>query len=366
MSFENLNVEPVDLNLLDENSEILQTGFWGRFKEKFGWNACGFKISYVDSSENEAEIKVLVLSRKVVGNIWFCYVPFGPPYKPDKSESSDFLYGAGMAIASQLRKVLGGGGSLCVKPLFVRFDLPWRTDGDDRRNKIGGKVRKAPVDIQPPSTVILSLRETEEDLLRGMKSKTRYNIRLAFKRGVSVIESGIEDLSLWYDMYRETAERDRIAIHSLEYYTYLFELARDYRKSYGREGPLLKLLLARVGKEVVAGNIVSFWGDTARYLYGASTGRKRNLMPTYALQWEAITMAKRLGYRYYDFFGIPPGPDPSHPMYGLYRFKTGFGGKIVHRYGCYDVPVDLLFYSFYTKAERARQFYFKKLRKRLG
>lgn len=351
VDYEDLIVESLSLDELDENKEILQTGFWGRFKEKFGWSAFGFKLFSKHLNLNE---KVLVLCRRTVGDVWFCYVPLAPIYQPPKGLRSGFLTVVGDDIAS----------ALTLKSLFVRFDLPWENDGDKIISN--SRVKKSPLDVQPPSTVILSLDSSEEEILKGMKSKTRYNIRLALKRGVEVLEGDIDDVSLWYGMYRETARRDRIAIHSLDYYRYLFKLAMGYSKSYGKAGPLLKLLLARIDGEIVAGNIVSLWGDTVRYLYGASTGRKRNLMPTYALQWEAIKLAKKLGYKYYDLFGIPPEPDPSHPMYGLYRFKTGFGGRIVHRYGCYDVPTSLVLYRGYTAVERWRQFYFKKLRKRLG
>ncbi len=362
MDYERFIVESLDLTNLDANGEMLQTGFWGRFKGKFGWKAFGFKFS--SSGDLSEVIKLLVLFRKIAGNLSFCYVPFGPLYEPSSEDRADFLYKIGKAIGYGVSEKLKEKKSFYAKPLFVRFDLPWRKNETRDMNK--REIRKSPVDIQPPSTVILSLKETEETLLKRMKSKTRYNIRLAFKRGVEVSEGSIDDIPLWYDMYRETAIRDRIAIHSLEYYTYLFELARDYRETYGVNGPILKLLLAHVDGEVVAGNIVAFWGDTARYLYGASSNRKRNLMPTYALQWEAIRLAKRLGYRYYDFFGIPPKADPDHPMYGLYRFKTGFGGKIIHRYGCFDIPLKPFIYKGYVMAERWRQFYFKRVKKRLG
>ena len=86
-------------------------------------------------------------------------------------------------------------------------------------------------------------------------------------------------------------------------------------------------------------------------------------MPNHALQWAAIRMAKKAGCRYYDLFGIPPENDPNHPMYGLFRFKTGFGGDVVHRYGCYDVVLHPLYYRGYVMAEKARMFYYKKIKK---
>src|SRR5690606_32467591 len=82
------------------------------------------------------------------------------------------------------------------------------------------------------------------------------------------------------------------------------------------------------------------------YLYGASASENRNYMATYALQWRAMEMAKERGCTEYDFFGTAPNPDPSHPMYGLYRFKKGFGGKLYHRMGCGAYALNMEKYSY--------------------
>jgi lipid II:glycine glycyltransferase (peptidoglycan interpeptide bridge formation enzyme) len=99
---------------------------------------------------------------------------------------------------------------------------------------------------------------------------------------------------------------------------------------------VVKLLLARAGSEVLAGNIVIFWKKSAVYLTGASSGGKRNLMPTYALQWAAMRMAKDAGCETYDLYGCPPAADESHPMFGLYQFKTGFSPAVTVRWGTWD------------------------------
>ncbi|MFP4267302.1 MAG: lipid II:glycine glycyltransferase FemX, partial [Spirochaetaceae bacterium] len=137
-------------------------------------------------------------------------------------------------------------------------------------------------------------------------------------------------------------------------------------ESQGEEKNMPKLFMvtAEHGGDLLAGIIVSLYGDTATYMYGAGSNYKRNLMGSYAVQWEAIRLAKRLGVSFYDFFGIPPADDPSHPMYGLYRFKTGFGGRIIHRIGSMDYPISPSGYFFYRKAEKLRWFYYKKLKKR--
>jgi lipid II:glycine glycyltransferase (peptidoglycan interpeptide bridge formation enzyme) len=245
---------------------------------------------------------------------------------------------------------------------FLRFDFPWSADDfEPWVGHIQGKIVKAVSDIQPPCTVILDISMNEDDILMEMKSKTRYNIRLAEKKGVIVYEAGIEELPLWYEMYRETAVRDRITIHAYEYYHSLFSGVSAYN---GRP-PDIKLLFARVKDEVIAGNIVAFYGEKATYLYGASRSKLRNHMPTYALQWKTIQLARVHGCTSYDLFGIPASRDPESPMHGLYRFKTGFGGRVVRRPGCWDYPSKPLLYRKFRGIERVREYYYKKLRKRL-
>jgi len=108
-----------------------------------------------------------------------------------------------------------------------------------------------------------------------------------------------------------------------------------------------------------------FCDNEGVYLYGASSNEHRNLMPAYSLQWKAILDAKDRGCTTWDFYGIPPNEDPSHPMFGLYRFKTGFGGTIIHRIGSVDVPLRPIMYTCYRIAEKVRYFWYKKLKKAL-
>ena len=163
-------------------------------------------------------------------------------------------------------------------------------------------------------------------------------------------------------MYEETALRDKISIHSKYYYRKIFELSFDWVES--KEGPEIVLFRADYNDQLLAGVIVAVYGNRATYLYGASSNEHRNLMPAYALQWEAIKYAKEKGCSEYDLFGIPPENNPDHPMSGLYKFKTGFGGDILHRPGCWDLPLKPVVYKVYRWAESARLLYYKKIRKR--
>jgi hypothetical protein len=294
----------------------------------------------------------LVLRKRFARFFTFLYVPFGAAELETLPQRGEALATLGMAI----------GRSLGGTDVFIRFDLPWSaSSAPDPTRELG--LHKG-ADVQVPDTVILDITRGEEELLAGMKPKWRYNIRLSQKRGVSVKDEGIAGLPVFMGLYKETARRDKIAIHPESYYRALFETASEVSSA---SGPHLSLYVARYGEEALASIIVLHMGKRATYLYGASSEKHRNLMPTYALQWCAIREAKRRGAETYDFFGIPPdGHDASHPMAGLFLFKTGFGGDIVHRCGAYDVALHPVFYRMFRIGERLRLFWHKRIKKTAG
>ncbi len=207
------------------------------------------------------------------------------------------------------------------------------------------------------SSVELDLRQDPDTILAAMKSKTRYNIRLSERKGVVVREGGSDDLELWYDMARETAARDGITLRGMSFFRGLLESSVEH------DSTSVRLLIAEVENEPVAAIILTFQGARCIYHYGASRSAKRNSMATYALQWQAILAAKSYGCTAYDLFGIPPTSDPGHPMHGLFRVKTGFGGEILHRAGCWDAPLRRILYRGFRVAEQSRKLYYGRVRK---
>ncbi len=329
---------------LKGGDNLLQSGFWARFKEKQGWQPFAFSYEWAGR-----DLTLLVLVRRLARILPIAYVPFGPELTG--REDGDHLRLLGEALL----------GELPLGTLFVRFDLRGNREehSESPLPKEAGLV-KAPSDIQPPDSVILNINRPDEELLAGMHKKWRYNIGLAEKKGVLVEEASPDRLSEWYELYRITGERDRIALHPESYYRRLFDLARE-----GQPGtPDIRLWTASQGGELLAGIVTSFCGNRATYLYGASSNSKRNLMPSYLLQWRAMTAARDAGCGEYDFFGIPPADDPGHPMHGLYRFKVNFGGEVVHYHGCWDRVYGRLFYLLYGVAEKLRFWYYKTLKKR--
>lgn len=335
-------LKPVSKEELDKyqalfyNDRFMQSPYWAELKAEYGFKPLFFIYETSVISEG-----IVVLIRPVFRGFSLAYIPHGP--------SNTLLE---LITLKQLSKELKT--FLPKSTLLIRYDLLWEKSGD--KDLLKG-CTKATVDIQVPDTTILNISADEDTLLSNMHKKTRYNIRLAGKKGVEVREVGIDALDNWYDMYEVTAKRDSIAIHSREYYQSVYN--RVNSSGYAE----MKLLFAEHDGDLLAGILVLISGKVSTYLYGASSNHKRNLMPAYLLQWEAIKLSKRAGAEEYDFFGIPPTEDKNHTMSGLYRFKTGFGGEIISRVGCWDYNLSPVSYLF-SLAEKARNFYYKKLRKR--
>jgi lipid II:glycine glycyltransferase (peptidoglycan interpeptide bridge formation enzyme) len=241
---------------------------------------------------------------------------------------------------------------------FIRFDPPWHTEGADTAAPlVHAPFSRSAADVQSPDTALIDLTADEDAILDRMKSKGRYNIRLAHKRGVRVRSGGAENLEQFYALYQETARRDGISIHALSYYRTLFAHCAEY------PGQELRLYLADYGGRPLAAAIVLFRksaadgaaSGVATYLYGASSNEDRNVMAPYAVQWQAMRDAKAYGCAEYDLFGIPPCADPDHPMAGLCRFKTSFGGRIIHRSGSWDFAYKRLARQVFSAAEALRK-----------
>ena len=353
----------IALDELQPGGELLQSALWARFKERFGWRSQALRWTAAGVGGT-----LLTLTRSTpFGTL--VYAPGGMP-QPASGSGSALLGQLAPLVAAPRAAAPGGSaaGRRGARPTVVRYDLAWPVpDGQPAPLSASGRVRRAPVDVQPTSTVIVDLSVPEAQLLARMKAKTRYNIRLAERRGVAVAVTPADaargaPLAEWYRMYRDTAARHHITAHGEHYFATLFELAAQ---SAAPE-PALFLVSARYADEPVGGIVVSTCGAMARYLYGASTLRHRSLMGNYALQWAAMRLARECGCRAYDLYGISPSADGDHPWAGLYRFKTGFGGSIEHRCGCWDCALRPLRYRLFRRAEVLRRDYYAHLRPRIA
>jgi lipid II:glycine glycyltransferase (peptidoglycan interpeptide bridge formation enzyme) len=199
--------------------------------------------------------------------------------------------------------------------------------------------------VQPKYVMRLDLRGRDKDeLLADFHSKTRYNIRYAYRKGIDVNTScEREQLDAFYELLQITAERDEFGIRSYDYFVYIWE--HIIRPGLG------KLVVAEHDGQPLAGAIAFRNGPRVWYVYGASSNEKRNLMPTYAVQWELICWAKELGCHTYDFRGVSGDLDPDNPLYGLYRFKKGFDAKMFELAGEFDLVYSTPWYWFWNTME---------------
>jgi lipid II:glycine glycyltransferase (peptidoglycan interpeptide bridge formation enzyme) len=197
--------------------------------------------------------------------------------------------------------------------------------------------------IQFKNTVLIDLYPTEEEMLARMKQKTRYNIRLAEKKGVVVRVGAQGDLGMLYKMYAETSVRDGFVIRDEGYYRTVWTLFMS------SESPTCEPLIAEVDGELVAAIFVFYFAGRAYYVYGMSRNAHREKMPTYLLQWDAMKRAKAKGCTVYDLWGAPEVFDESDSMWGVYRFKEGLGGTVVRTLGAWDFAPSPLWYKMYSE-----------------
>ena len=394
------------------DGSFLQTPFWCEFKASHGWKYLRFKIDAklpVENGKRECDgdhledrsYEVGVLVRSFAKGLFsLAYVPLFPSllYKCTAEEKIDsafedenqevlidetlvtpetqsiefanFLSEITLALKPYLPK-----NCICVRyDPAVEFETPFDRDAFNYGLKVISyadrlKLKKARVDIQPPDSTQIDLTADEEEILNRMKSKWRYNIRLSEKKGVHIEKVSGNDSNLsekldkFYELYKITSERDGIAIHPKSYYEDLLRRSAE-QIAEGKDVPKVHLYLACHEEDYLGAIITLFSKTESIYLYGCSSNEKRNLMPNFLLQWTAIKDAKAYGSQYYDMYGMPPTDDENHPMHGLYLFKTGFGGKNIHRTGTWDIQLKPI-YNLCVMAENLRAFWHKKVLKKI-
>ena len=197
--------------------------------------------------------------------------------------------------------------------------------------------------IQPRFVFRLYLNgRTEEEIMASFHSKTRYNIRVAIKKGVTVKIETRDKLKDFYEIMLETGMRDNFVTRPLSY----------FERMYDELGDDVRLYMAYYEGKPIAGTLAIHYGDKVWYLYGASSNAYRNVMPNYLLQWEMIRWAIETGARVYDFRGVSGDIDESNPLYGLYRFKKGFNGELTEFVGEYDLVLSKPVKTFYDVGEK--------------
>jgi len=307
------------------DAHILQTAAWGDLKASFGWQV--FRVA-------AGGVGAQILFRSLPLGYNLAYLPKGPV--PAAQNSWDQFWPQVDALCRER------------KAIFLKIESDFWEQVDD---SVSGEapppgLRLSPHTIQPPRTLIVDLTPEEDQILAAMKQKTRYNIRLASRKDVVVRTS--DDVSVFSDLMEITGQRDDFGVHSLDYYRQAFDL-------FHRRGAC-QLFIAQYEDQPLAAIMVFMRGTRAWYFYGASSNQHRNRMPAYLLQWEAMRWAKSRGCQTYDLWGVPDADLETleadfmkrhDGLWGVYRFKRGFGGQLMRSAQAWDRVYHPAFYAAY-------------------
>jgi lipid II:glycine glycyltransferase (peptidoglycan interpeptide bridge formation enzyme) len=302
-------------------AHLLQHGSWGALKAQFGWTPVR-----VVAGNSGAQI----LFRQLPLGFSLGYIPKGP-------------------VGTDWEALWPEIDSVCRhhRAVFLKVEVDaWADEFDAKKQLAQAGFQASSHNLQPPRTAIVDISPEEDEILVRMKQKTRYNIRLAARKDVEVHPS--DDLDAFTDLMAVTGERDDFGVHTPEY----------YRQAYQLFHPLgmCKMFIAVYQGQPLAGIMVFANGERAWYLYGASNNLERNRMPTYLVQWEAIRWAKEQGCTSYDLWGVPDTePETleaefmqrSDGLWGVYRFKRGFGVEIKRAVNAWDKVYNSLAYLGY-------------------
>ena len=308
-----------------KHSQFLQSWEWGEIQEKFGYDV--YKIGV--EKNNELIAAALLIKKKLFFNKYYFSCPYGPIY----NNNEPFL-----KLLNEIKKI-----AKKEKVIFLRAEP---------NDKIKNSIKT--IDIQPKKTLVLNLTKPEDDLLKEMKQKTRYNIRLAEKKGVKIVETHCNasknpesDFEKFWEIMQTTRQRNKFRLHSKNYYKQMLSIDDEENNDLK-----IKLFLAKYNNKIIAVDIVCFFGNTATYLHGASLSEFRSIMAPNLLQWHVIKLAKTQGYKYYDFYGIDEKKWP-----GVTKFKKGFGGEEINYLGTYDLVFDSCKYNLYKLLRKIKRFF---------
>jgi peptidoglycan pentaglycine glycine transferase (the first glycine) len=329
------------------NAHLLQTREWAEAKKPFGWEA-HYRTWQSPDGKLLAAAQILQRRFRIPGTsrpLCMLYVPKGPILLDwaDKELRARVL----SDLASFAQEL--GAFFIKIDPdVNVGIGLPGTDSGSEDAVGISflnelkaSKWRFSNEQVQMRNTMLIDLHRSEDELLAAMKQKTRYNLRLAERKGVSIRQGNETDFPLLYRMYAETSVRDGFVIRSETYY-------REVWERFFQAG-MLTPLIADVEDEAVAGLMLFIFGKQSWYLYGMSRDIAREWMPNYLLQWEAIKASQKAGCATYDLWGAPDEFNEHDPMWGVYRFKLGLGAYEARRIGAWDLPIQPVIYSLYTQ-----------------
>ncbi len=310
---------------------VLQTSRWGQHQAQFGW-----KVERVTITTDQVVAGAQVLFRRLAPGLITAYIPKGPLMDWNRPDICSSLWAA-------IHRLCRSRRALWLK---IEPDLPESPELAVQLMQWG--LIPAPFHIQPRRTIWLDLTPDLDEIFSRIKSKCRYNVRLSERKGVQVYAGQRKEMDIFNQLRAVTGQRDDFHIHDPAYYDQVYELL--VAAGYGQ------LFIAHYEGQPLAAIIILACGGKAWYVYGASSNEHRERMPNHAIQWAAIRWAKERGCKLYDLWGIPDeDPDTLEAqfagredgLWGVYRFKRGWGGQIVRYIGAFDYVYNRPLYALY-------------------
>lgn len=316
---------------------VLQTTSWARLKNRFGWTSHRVWLRRDGKIVAGAQILFRSIAFRLAK---FAYIPHGPLVDWQDDEQVEVLLNQ-IDLTTYERRA----GILKMEPLVWQDDLlaeTWRSICE--RHDLKTDVDK----LQPPSTMMIDLRPSSDEIMAAMKQKTRYNVRLSARKGVTVRQGSAADIPAFIRMMHVTGQRDGFGVRAPEYYRDAYELFKETNQ--------VELFMAEFEERPLAGVMAFKNGPTAYNLFSASNNEERNRMPNYAVQWAVMEWAKEQGCTQYDLWGVPDTSfdeleanftERRDGLWGVYRFKRGFAGNIQRTVGAVDRIYNKRLYKLY-------------------
>lgn len=312
---------------------LLQSWRWGDFQKSLGNKI--FRLALLDGG-GEIKAATLLIKHEMPFEYNYLYCPRGP-VATSIVEKQDLT-----KIFDDIKRIAKE-----EKSFMIRLDPPWSQGNQQKLEDLG--FRRSEYEIQPKCNFIINISRSEEEILAQMKQKTRYNIGLAQRHGVKIrVSKESSDIEVFWQLMKQTAKRDSFNPHPKEHYKKIFDIFSHDQT--------IQLFLAEYDNKTVAASMVSFFGQFATYLHGASSDLYREIMAPYLMQWQAIQEAKKLDCLYYDFGGVNGQTFYDKKWDGMTRFKTGFAPEVTCKeyVGSYELILSPVIFAAYKFVKQFR------------